>query len=451
MKPCPLSEGTNMWKFIFVLVLLLLFPAPELQAARCKVDGKWYDYDSPQCNPQQVPDEGSGSTSVNPIQDEETESHPANEAPTISPVSGPALMSSYLRPWSEVAYLAEQLCQGRKSHPMGLECLIGEESGYWAMHGNFAMPEHAASHSKAICVATTTSFGSQATCMQSESRGYQDFTAASEMPNAKAAEARKECEQKFDSWSQRGACVRTANYRHKYPHGRSTRIMAASSVGYFVPPPGFATESEVVTFRVQPPSYPEARVAGEPPPLPEPFSVRQRAARLAPDAADPAVLQAAVDNLEAKADYTLLSAEVPHIGDVADLSFSWPATVGTAHGVRLTEEEKSSVGLRLAVETGRVYLVEFVVRAFDEGSYVLTVGPDTHVFEDLGAAIRNVTVRLIPEGSGRIGLRLSRPLGKGFFFHTAAVTSVEATGLFAPEPIAPVASRLPEQLDSEDP
>lgn len=215
--------------------------------------------------------------------------------------------------------------------------------------------------------------------------------------------------------------------------------MAASSVGYIVPPPGFATESEVVTFRVRPPAQREAMAVGERPmavgerpPLPEPLNIRQRAARLALDAADPEVLQAAVDTLDAKADYILLSAEVPHVEDVADLTFSWPATVNTSHGVRLTEEENSSVGLALTVETGRVYLVEFVVRAFEEGSYVLTSGSDAHVFEDLGAAIRNVTVRLIPEGSGRIGLSLSRPLGKGFFFHAAAITSVEATGPFAP-------------------
>lgn len=416
-----------MWKLMFALAFPMLFLAPELQAARCKVDGKWFDYDSPQCKPQEVLDEGG----------EEPERQPALEAPIISPIPNSASTTSPLHSWSEVADLAEETCRDRKHPPKGLDCLMTEESGYWAMHGSFAMPEHIAAQSKAICVAKTTSFGSQATCMENESRGYKDFLAASEMPDEKAAEARKECEQKFDSWSQRGACMRTANYRHKYPHGRSKRIMAASSVGYILPPPGYATESEVVTFRVRPPSHPEVKVVGEPPPLPEPLSIRQRAARLAPDAADPDVLQAAVDTLEAKADYILLSAEVPHIEDVADLTFSWPATVNTVHGVWLTEEENSTVGLTLAVETGRVYLVEFVVRAFVEGSYVLTVGPDTHVFEDLGSAIRNVTVRLIPEESGRIGLRLRRPLGRGFFFHTVAVTSVEATGLFAPEAETP--------------
>jgi hypothetical protein len=328
---------------------------------------------------------------------------------------------------------------------------MAEESGYWAMRGNFAMPEHLAEQSKAICVAKTTSFGSQAICMQGESRGYQDFTGASEMPDAKAAEARKQCEQKFASWSQRGECMRTANYRHKYPHGRSSRTVVAVGGAYIGPPPGYATESEVVTFRVRPPAHREAMVVGEPPPLPEPLNIRQRAARLALDAADPEVLQAAVDTLEAKADYNLLSAEVPHVEDVADLTFSWPETVNTTHGVRITEEKNSSVGLTLTVETGRVYLLEFVVRAFVEGSYVLTSGPDTHVFEDLGPAIQNVTVRLIPEESGRISLRLSRPLGKGFFFHAVAVTSVEATGLFAPETLAPVPSRLPDPLDTEEP
>jgi hypothetical protein len=155
-----------------------------------------------------------------------------------------------------------------------------------------------------------------------------------------------------------------------------------------------------------------------------------------------------VEALEAGADYVELSAKVPHVEHVADLTFSHPINVNTSHGVRFTEENNSSVGLTLAVETGRVYLVDFVVGAIEPGSYVLKVGTDMHVFEDLGSAIRNVTVRLIPEATRHVGLSLSRPHGKGFTFLTAAITSMEATGLFAPAPIPPVAGGLPDQLEA---
>jgi hypothetical protein len=215
--------------------------------------------------------------------------------------------------------------------------------------------------------------------------------------------------------------------------------------------PGFARESEVVTFRIQPLEMREARGVAEMLPPPEPLTLRQRAARLAPDSANPDVLDAAVEALESGADYVELSAKVPQVEHVADLSFSRPHSVSTSHGVLFLDEEGGSVGLTLTVEAGRIYLVDFVVGAMEPGSYVLKVGTDMHVFEDLGSAIRNVTVRLIPEATRSVGLSLSRSHSRAFSFVTAAITSIEATGLFAPTPIPPVAARLPDQLEAEHP
>jgi hypothetical protein len=433
---------------MFALGFLLFLLTPELHAARCKVDGKWYEYDSPQCKPREAADAGSDPPSVNRFPVAAPERPPEPDVPILPPLPGVAPATVDLPPWPEVVHLAEQTCHGRKYLPMGLDCMMGEESAYWAMHGNFAMPEPQAAQSKALCAAKTTSFWSQVTCMENESRGYQYFTAPAEMPDDKAAAARAECAEKFGSWSQRGQCMSTANYRHKYPHGRSRRTTGVSGFAYDSALPGFAKESEVVTFRIEPLERREVRVVGESLPPPEPLTHRQRAARLAPGSADPAVLDAAVEALEAGADYVELSAKVPHVEHVADLTFSHPINVNTSHGVRFTEEKNSSVGLTLAVETGRVYLVDFVVGAIEPGSYVLKVGTDMHVFEDLGSAIRNVTVRLIPEATRHVGLSLSRPHGKGFTFLTAAITSMEATGLFAPAPIPPVAGGLPDQLEA---
>lgn len=134
--------------------------------------------------------------------------------------TGPELMTSYLRPWAEVAYLAEQHCQNPRP-PIGRqECLIWEERGYWAMHGNFAMPEQIAAQSKAICTTKSNSFRSQALCMHNESKGYKQFSADSEMPAAQADAARADCKQKLKTWSQRGSCMISANFRFKYPNGR---------------------------------------------------------------------------------------------------------------------------------------------------------------------------------------------------------------------------------------
>jgi hypothetical protein len=212
--------------------------------------------------------------------------------------------------------------------------------------------------------------------------------------------------------------------------------------GYIQPPSGYAKESEVVTFRVRPPKDHAVQIQGEPPPIPKPMTIRQQAARLAQDAADPDVLAIAIEKLETEADFNMLSAAAPQLDGIASLAFTWPATVSTRFGVRFTEQDNSSLGLVLDVEAGRVYLVDFVVRAFHPGSYVLTSGSNTHVFEDLGGAIQHVTTRLIVEETGRIGLSLKHQYGKGFTFHAVGVMSIEATGQFAPEAKTPVVGRL---------
>jgi hypothetical protein len=453
MNITPLSEGTSMWKFIIVLGSLLVLLSPELHAARCKVDGVWYDYDSPQCSPQSSPDKDKTATSVSPTLDESVASQPSNEASTISPVIAQGLMTSYLRPWPEVAYLAEQRCKGRTSPPSGLDCLLREENGYWAMRGNFMMPESDALHAKTICAATTESFGSQMLCMHNESIGYTKFTVKSEMPDEQAIATRTECQKQYDSWSQRGSCVSSAISRFKNPNGltKRSRSMRAFSSGVVEAPLGYVKESEVVTFRVHPvKEHNVGKMEGPPLTWPQPLNTRQRAARLALNAADPDVLDTATEALDTEADYFVLTAEAPRVEGIATLGFLWPANVGSDSGVRLTDEEDSSVGLGLTLEKGRVYLVDFVVRAFTEGSYELAAGSETHIFEDLGGAIRNLTVRLIPEASGNVGLRLKRPQGRGFYFHAAAITSIEATGLFEPGAQTSATGRLPEQLEAED-
>ena len=261
-----------MWTRMIAWGVLLLLLSPELHAARCKVDGEWYSYNSPECNPNKAVDPDNETDPIDPVKGQASNRQSANEAPVISPITGPALMTSYLRPWPDVAYLAEQHCKERKSPFSGLDCLLKEENGYWAMHGNFAMPERIAADSKVICATMTRSFHNQVLCMHNESVGYEKFTADSEMPDAMASTARNECQEKFRSWSQRGSCVSSANHRFKYPNGRNRNraAMTVSSSGYIQPPSGYAKESEVVTFRVRPPNSHPVQTPGEPPPIPKP-------------------------------------------------------------------------------------------------------------------------------------------------------------------------------------
>lgn len=442
-----------MWKKPIIWLVLLLLFCPDTHAARCKVDGTWYDYDSKQCNPDKPAEAVSQTGPGDMVRSETSSAQISHDAPSIQALQGTAAAKPYLRPWSEMAELATQHCQDRKSPPMGLDCLLKEESGYWEMHGNFSMPERYAEESKSICMARTSSFGSQATCMHNESWGYQSFAAELAMPDDLASAARDECMKKFSSWSQRGSCMSSANKNFKYPNGRNRggRVEPASSSGYIEPPPGYPAESEVVTFRVRPPAPTKSANLAVTPPIPKALTIQQRAARLAPYAAEPGVLSLATRELESRGDFIELSAAVPRVEGTAAVSFSRPATVDTRYGVRFTEQDNSALGLELFVEAGRVYLVDFVVHAFYSGSYVLhgvlSGVTHEHAFEDLGGAIRNVTARLIAEESGTIGFSLKHVHGKGFTLHAVGISSIEAIGPFTVEPETALSQRPVNQKD----
>lgn len=422
-----------MWTKLLVFGALLFFLVPDLYAARCKVDGKWYSYDSPECSPirTQAAESSKGPTDLKP--EELARTINSAQEPSASSTISPNFDAPYMHPWPEVAYLAEKYCKEREKYMRFRECKVKEESSYWAMRGNFEMPEQVATESKELCTSKTSSFLDQAMCMQNESMGYDKFTSKSELPDQMAKEAREKCQDQFVSWSQRGSCLLSAVARFKNPNrnNRDRRTMAAAGALLASAPPGYSDISEVVTFRVRPEERPKRKVFGGPPPRPVPLDMRQRAARMAQDAADPIVLSQAIEVLESEARFTLLSPAQTEINGIGSLSFHWPASVSALHGVRLTEEDDSVVVLMLEVEVGRVYLIDFMVWGVLQGSYQLTIGSKHHTYEDIGPSLQHVTTRLIAEESGKVFLLLKHLNGKGFSFYSVAITDVSATGVFA--------------------
>jgi len=418
-----------MWTKAIVCGALLLFLVPDLYAeARCKIDGVWYSYDSPECNPHKpvIPDRQPEAASP-------ASEVLAEQAPVLSVEAGisadPILKdAAFLRPWAEVASTVEQFCLNAPY------CRMMEESSYWAMRGSFAMPESVAAEAKVRCDKQTPRFSFQARCMEGESEGYFRFSAELDLPEHVAMNIRTECQEKFESWSQVAACLENGVSRFRNPHGanRTPRRHAVGASGFSIPDEGFAKLSEVATLTVQPLAPIPLPPPGATYPDPVPMKIDQRAARLAEDAADPVVLQEAVKLLESQATFVVLNATAPKSEGLAALSYNYSPIVTTDFGVGFSEKDGSTLGLTLAVEMGRVYLLDYAVRSHTPGSYVLKVGSNEHIYEDMGGAIEHVTARLIPEASGKIEVTLGHVHGRGFRFYALEITSVAATGVFAP-------------------
>ena len=192
--------------FATIAVLFLLFPS-NTYAARCKVNGEWYSYDSPKCNPHK----SDGAEESDPIQQD---SEPPPQEKPATPSYRYQGVVGLLRPWDVVSLQAKKRCKD-KQYSMNVyfvagSCLMAEEIGYWAMHGNFDMPEKIAPKAKALCIAKTESFASQSRCMQNESKGYASFVNDFEMPIQSLKKARAKCSEQYESYSIKGSCMRRA-------------------------------------------------------------------------------------------------------------------------------------------------------------------------------------------------------------------------------------------------
>ncbi len=406
----------------YLLGVLTLFISLDLFAARCKIDGEWYPYDSPQCNP------GDPETSESTI--------PAQQEPILSPPPDPTTPSyieqreflDYMRPWNQVAYKVENLCSGKQVYGFKNSCRVNEEIGYWAMHGNFNMPEDIAHNAKVLCAGKTDSFYSQSMCMQSESRGFRIFYLKPEIPPDDLNEARTKCLLQHESYQVRGSCMASAEGKYKrksssVPEKRGTKAVYA--VGRRQLPLGYSNKSDIANFTIDPSSQPVHKIIGGDEPPPEPLHVSQRAYHLDILSADFPTMEAFQTHMEQSTEYSILTISEPLVKDRAYLSFSVVNFMDPKRGARFVTESKGVAVLHLLVEAGYTYLVDFVVTSWGTSSYRVAAESNEHVIEDLGGSYNHVIALLKATGPGWTRVSLRQDYGTGYQLHAVAVTSTE--------------------------
>ena len=402
-----------------LLLFFLLFPYTA-NAASCKVDGLWYPYDSPQCNPQEAKEEKQDASS-----DEQTQNQQPDLAnlETISNEPG-----SYLLPWAQVSANATMRCKSQPNDLMINNCRRLEEIGYWAMHGNFDLPEDQLSIAKERCMAKTGSFESQSICMQNESNGYVKFMRDFEMPDEVLNEARAKCTEQYEFFSNKGLCMISAAKKYQTKDNsvlensirNYTRVYAKAEGGKREIPAGYTLKSEVFVLNVDPGLEPAMRHAYPPEPPPSPLDAVKTRNILNTIQENTATNDESGSEVQ---EYFTLSTSQPFIKDKASLSFAYPRHLTSTYGASIGEKDESSVTLVLNVEEGKRYLVDFVVMSVKPISYRVAVKEREHIYEDIAGTYRHILVELLAASSGRAALRLGSEHGEYFQFYSVGVTA----------------------------
>jgi hypothetical protein len=208
------------------------------------------------------------------------------------------------------------------------------------------------------------------------------------------------------------------------PENKRTRAQYGS--GRIQVPPGYSTESNIATFKVDPSSQPVVRVVVGNEPPPAPLHVSQRAYHLEILSADFPTMEAFQTHMEQSTEYSILTISEPLVKDRAYLSFNVVDFMDPKRGARFVTEREGVAVLHLLVEAGYTYLVDFIVTSWGTGSYRVAAESNEHVIEDLGGSYNHVIALLKATGPGWTRVSLRQDYGTGYQLHAVAVTSTEA-------------------------
>jgi hypothetical protein len=160
---------------------------------------------------------------------------------------------------------------------------------------------------------------------------------------------------------------------------------------------------------------PNAQVPGAPPPI----EAAQRAAWLAGQAAategDGAVA-GAVD-----VPTIVLGPAMLSLADRAHLVLTRPVSVHPEATIEFASDPGGIAAVRLKVQAGETYLLDFAVSALGQGVYTLIADSGQREFDDPEGMLRHLLIGLKAEASGWTSVRLQRS-GAGYHLHSVAVT-----------------------------
>lgn len=362
---------------IGLVVLILIGTATSLYAAKCKVDGKWYSYDTPECR-SNAEDRSTAPGVSNP-----TAPLIQNQASTESPSASPAIPFDWPRTWAEVSNLARNHCAARQSKSFpGEYCMIQEEVGFWAMRGQFGLPTGVLAEVRSMCTELSGSFSQRLQCIRSAAMGYPKFAGRFSMPAKFENQARAKCRETYRSYSTRASCMKREERKFKMEYGtksiptsnrpRTTSFSTSSSSRSGVPAFASYSPPAPLEFAINPALNSSA--AAQPPSSLrlEPGHIGVRSYFLGIDARSFPSSEAFHDAIENQTETLVLTVEKPYIQNNAYLRIINPTRVSPVEGVQVLKEKGGRVELNLHVKGGRRYLVEFLVNPKSGSKYLVT-------------------------------------------------------------------------------
>jgi len=400
--------------FALVIVVLTL---DHLHAARCKVDGEWYDYDLPECR--QAPAE----------EDAESQSADSDEGSKsdikLSEVDL-HLVPNYLRPWEAVQSEVFDRCQERVRFANdAMTCRRQEEKAFWMMRGSYGLPGYLVDQIKVYCISEHRSFTGQAGCLEQEAYGYTWINGTYDLPDSVVTKLKSDCQEETPSFSGQAACLRREIWKIDKPVPNSHQSQRVFSRSVVTRTPEYPPPSQMVLFKVNPALDAPVARGGTPygPSKPLQFYDRTDLIGLVPP---PELIS--IDFLPwftEQAEYFELKPVVPRIEGQGELVFHAPDMVDPERGALLKPAQQSRVVLRLFVNGGHRYLVDFAVNAWEPGQYRVNAESGEMDVEDADGKLGHVTVLLSAAGLGWTEITLSRPEGSGFYLNAVGVTAVE--------------------------
>lgn len=124
---------------------------------------------------------------------------------------------------------------------------------------------------------------------------------------------------------------------------------------------------------------------------------------------------------ETRLDHIVLSAREPFYEDKGYLTLTLPATFHPESVIAFDNNFSNILGVKLNVEKGGMYLVDFAVHATGAGAYKVDTESGGQTFEDSNSALEHVLIALSAEASGWTTVRMSRT-GSGYNLYSVEVT-----------------------------
>lgn len=119
--------------------------------------------------------------------------------------------------------------------------------------------------------------------------------------------------------------------------------------------------------------------------------------------------------------HIVLTSRKPYFEEKGYLTLTLPRTFHPESAIVFDENSAAAVGVKLMVEKGGLYLVDFAVRAMEAGAYTVETESGAQGFEDSDGNLEHVLIAIRAGASGWTTMRMNRT-GAGFNLYSVEVT-----------------------------